>query len=196
MPEKILWLLAGVAGIVLLVAALRQEPDQVEKTGQALEPSPSLQGPIRVEVLNGCGVPQIAARLTRKARALGLAVHPVEERVPVLLHGPLAAEQLRRDCGVDDPDVLEAVRWHSIACAGMGEVGLVVFLADKLEPGKAGASSYLRRAAELAQESLDEAVWYCLTAEMGRLLERGGLLHPSSVEARNDLIMRLGAGDR
>ncbi len=74
MQEKILWLLAAVAGIVLLVAALRQEPEQVEKTGQALEPSPSLQGPIRVEVLNGCGVPQIAARLTRKARALGLDV--------------------------------------------------------------------------------------------------------------------------
>jgi predicted HD superfamily hydrolase involved in NAD metabolism len=136
------------------------------------------------------------AQLLIEARALGLAVHPVEERVPVLLHGPLAAEQLRRDCGVDDPDVLEAVRWHSIACAGMGEVGLVVFLADKLEPGKAGASSYLRRAAELAQESLEEAVLYCLTAEMGRLLERGGLLHPASVEARNDLTMRLGAGDR
>ena len=76
MPEKILWLVASAAGIVLLVAALWQEetPEQKEETGKALEPSLYLQGPIRVEVLNGCGVPQVAARLTKKARSLGLDV--------------------------------------------------------------------------------------------------------------------------
>jgi hypothetical protein len=73
--EKILWVLASVAGIVLLVAALRQDSDQEEEeVGKALESSLHLQRPIRVEVLNGCGIPQVAARLTKKSRALGLDV--------------------------------------------------------------------------------------------------------------------------
>ena len=70
--------LASVAGIVLLVTALHQNFDQREeereKAGKSPKASLHLQEPIRVEVLNGCGIPQVAARLTKKSRALGLDV--------------------------------------------------------------------------------------------------------------------------
>ena len=73
-----MWVLASVAGIVLLVTALHQNFDQREeereKTGKPLKASLHLQEPIRVEVLNGCGISQVAARLTKKSRALGLDV--------------------------------------------------------------------------------------------------------------------------
>ena len=73
-----MWVLASVAGIVLLVTALHQNFDQREeereKAGKSPKASLHLQEPIRVEVLNGCGIPQVAARLTKKSRALGLDV--------------------------------------------------------------------------------------------------------------------------
>ena len=73
-----MWVLASVAGIVLLVTALHQNFDQREeereKTGKPLKASLHLQEPIRVEVLNGCGISQVAARLTKKSRGLGLDV--------------------------------------------------------------------------------------------------------------------------
>ncbi|MBI4202397.1 MAG: bis(5'-nucleosyl)-tetraphosphatase (symmetrical) YqeK, partial [Chloroflexi bacterium] len=94
-------------------------------------------------------------QMLAEARRLGLAVHPVEERVPVLLHGPLAAERLRREFGVTDSEVLDAVWWHSTGCAGMGPVALVVFLADKLDPRKVEGLPHLNRVAELAGESLE-----------------------------------------
>ena len=74
MQGKILWLLAGSAGALLLAAALWQHPDPAEESGQTLESSLHLQGPIRVEILNGCGTPHVAARLTKRARSLGLDV--------------------------------------------------------------------------------------------------------------------------
>ena len=40
--------------------------------------------------------------LLLRAQQLGLAIHPVEERVPILLHGPVAAESLRLEEGLDD----------------------------------------------------------------------------------------------
>jgi predicted HD superfamily hydrolase involved in NAD metabolism len=126
------------------------------------------------------------------ARQWGLGVHPVEERVPILLHGPLAAERLRLECGVSDGEVLEAVRWHSTGCAGMGPVALVVFLADKLDPHKVEGLAHGRPLVALAQESLERAVVEYLSAEITSLVERGSLLHPASVEARNDLLMRVG----
>ena len=128
-------------------------------------------------------------QLLQEARSLGLAVHPVEERVPILLHGPLAAQRLQQECGITDHEVLEAVHWHSTACPGMGRVGLVVFLADKLDPHKAESNPWLRRVAEIAQESLERAAAEYLTLELADLLKQGSLLHPASVKARNHLLM-------
>ena len=129
--------------------------------------------------------------LLKEARDLGLAVHTVEERVPILLHGPVAAELLRRQCGVTDADVLEAVRWHSTALSGMGSVGLVVFLADKVEPHKLKRSPELQEIATLARSRLERAAADYLTRELALLLKRGALLHPASVDARNHLLSRL-----
>ncbi len=131
------------------------------------------------------------ATLLTEARAAGITIHPVEERVPVLLHGPLAAHRLQRECGVTDTEVLDAVRWHSTSCAGMSRVGLVVFLADKLDPTKAARNPLHDQLKEAARESLERAVADYLTAELSSLLAQGNLLHPASVEARNDLLMRL-----
>ncbi|MCH7706555.1 MAG: bis(5'-nucleosyl)-tetraphosphatase (symmetrical) YqeK [Chloroflexi bacterium] len=133
------------------------------------------------------------ATLLTEARAAGILVHPVEERVPVLLHGPLAAHRLQQECGVTDTEVLEAVRWHSTSCAGMSSVGLVVFLADKLDPDKAARNPLHDQLKEAALGSLERAVADYLTAELSSLLAQGSLLHPASVEARNDLLMRAGA---
>lgn len=130
-------------------------------------------------------------QLLSEARARGLVSTPLEERVPLLLHGPLAARLLREECAVTDEEVLQAVHWHSTSCPGMGRVGLVVFIADKVEPQKVERAPHLGRIAALARESLEEAAMEYLTAEIASLLEKGSLVHPASLEARNDLLMQL-----
>ena len=130
-------------------------------------------------------------QLLSEARARGLVLTSVEERAPVLLHGPLAAHLLREECAVADEDVLQAVRWHSTSCPGMSRVGLVVFIADKVEPQKVERAPHLGRAAVLARQSLEQAAVEYLTAEVASLLQRGSLVHPASIEARNYLLMRL-----
>lgn len=78
MHEKILWLLAGATGTIILTIAAwpafdSQSIDPSVAPLAAAQPAP-LQQAIRVEILNGCGVPQAAARLTRRARQIGLDV--------------------------------------------------------------------------------------------------------------------------
>ncbi len=53
-----------------------------------------------------------------------------------LEHGPLAAEHMEKDFGVTDPEILEAVRYHTTGCAGLGKTGMVLKLADTLEDGR------------------------------------------------------------
>lgn len=51
-------------------------------------------------------------------------------------HGPCCADRLARE-GERDRGVLDAVRYHSLGCAGWEPVGRILYLADHLEPGRA-----------------------------------------------------------
>jgi predicted HD superfamily hydrolase involved in NAD metabolism len=53
-----------------------------------------------------------------------------------ILHGPAAAVLLRRDFGVEDEDILEAIALHTVGKPGMSELSLILYCADKLEPGR------------------------------------------------------------
>ena len=129
--------------------------------------------------------------LLAEAQRRGLPVPQVEAQHPILLHGPVGAERLRRDFGVAEPQVLEAVHWHSTAAADLGPVGRVVFLADKLDPTKASRYPFIQEVLELVPQDLDLAMELFLTRELERLLHSGGLVHPASVEARNAILLRL-----
>jgi nicotinate-nucleotide adenylyltransferase len=51
-------------------------------------------------------------------------------------HGPEAARMAREAYGIEDEEVLNAIRYHTTGRAGMGKLELVVFLADTLEEGR------------------------------------------------------------
>ena len=75
--ELILWGLATVAIALLLKAAFWPQSAAPEPTLQQEVPKPEIApqlSPIRVEILNGGGESQVAARLRKKVRALGLDV--------------------------------------------------------------------------------------------------------------------------
>ena len=127
-------------------------------------------------------------QLLEAATLSGIAVEPIEIRIPILLHGPLAAFRLQRDCGIDDKEILEAVRWHSTGWGNIDKVGLVVFLADKLDPVKVEKAAKLKVVERLAEGSLEGAALQYLTDEINWLLGTGDLLHPASIECRNFLL--------
>lgn len=127
--------------------------------------------------------------LLKTARDLDIQIHSVEERVPILLHGPVAAELLRRE-GLNDYEVYQGIYHHSTACVGLEPVAKIVFLGDKLDPHKASRYPFLSRVRDKARNDLNEALLEFLNQEIASLLKDGRLIHPSSLEARNDLMSR------
>jgi nicotinate-nucleotide adenylyltransferase len=69
-----------------------------------------------------------------------------------ILHGPAAAGLLLRDYGYGDRDVLEAVAWHTVGREDMGLLAILVYCADKLEPGRKHVDQAFREAC-LAMEA-------------------------------------------
>ena len=129
--------------------------------------------------------------LIRMASELDVPVSDVEQDFPLLLHGPVGAELLRKEEGLNDDILYEAVRWHSTAHASLDPLGKLVFLADKLDPQKAAVYSYQAKLHDMALESLDLALLEFLSREMAKRIEGGGTVHPASVDARNSLILKL-----
>ncbi|MEX2443656.1 MAG: bis(5'-nucleosyl)-tetraphosphatase (symmetrical) YqeK [Alkalispirochaeta sp.] len=80
-----------------------------------------------------------------------------ERRNPALLHGPLSAERLRRCYGVNDRELLHAVRHHTLGAPDFGSLGLILYVADFCEPGRPYLTKDERREI-LRLDSLEEMV--------------------------------------
>lgn len=60
------------------------------------------------------------------------------------LHGPAAAVYLAKLGAVRDAELLDAITWHTTGRPGMGDLGLALYAADKLEPGRSSWRDGLR----------------------------------------------------
>jgi predicted HD superfamily hydrolase involved in NAD metabolism len=114
----------------------------------------------------------------RLARAWELHLGEPERQSPKLLHGPVAAELGRRELGVEDEEVLEAVRVHTVGAAGMGPLALALYVADKIEPARDYPS--VGRIRDLASRDLREAAAESLRRAISYNEGRGREIHPAS----------------
>jgi predicted HD superfamily hydrolase involved in NAD metabolism len=114
---------------------------------------------------------------------LRLAELDKEERsLPPLWHAPLGAYLARRDFGVRDAEVLQAIRRHSTGAPGQTPLQKVLFVADYIEPGRP-AWPELPALRLLARKDLDAAWERTLAHKLMDLLQRGRPLHPMSLAA-------------
>ena len=130
--------------------------------------------------------------LIRRATELDLPIDRVERLAPILLHGPVGAEILRREDRLGDQAIYRAVHSHTTGDPALDALGKVVFLADKLDPQKIVRYPYLPHLHELAMEDLDRAMLEFLTRELVSLATEGRPVHPRMVEARNALLLPAG----
>lgn len=103
-----------------------------------------------------------------------------------LFHAEVGAYIARVEYGVQDEEVLDAVRYHTSGRVGMTLLDKVVCLADYIEPGREYPGvDHIR---ELAEKNLEDALIAGFDSTISFLLEKGKLIFPLTVLARNDLI--------
>jgi 2-amino-4-hydroxy-6-hydroxymethyldihydropteridine diphosphokinase len=87
-----------------------------------------------------------------------------------VLHGPAAAARLA-DEGVDDPELLDAVRYHTLGHPDLGPAGQALYAADFLEPGRDVENEWRRQLRSRMPHELDQVVREVL---QGRILKLVG----------------------
>lgn len=118
--------------------------------------------PIAMEtagVLHDCCRALGDAEMLAQAEAYGIEIsYPCNER-PLLLHGPVGAEYVRRELGIDDVDIHEAIYWHTTGHPGIGLLAQALFVADFSEPLRKYPEAGIAR--ELLQsQGFSEALLY------------------------------------
>lgn len=125
--------------------------------------------------------------LLAKAKTYGIKLLQVEHEHPVLLHGPLAALELREHFGLEDEIALEAIRWHTTGHPDFGLEAWAMFIADKVEPVKLAIHPELQRVIAIAENSLEAAALAYLELQAERGMREGFELHPLAIETRKAL---------
>ncbi|MDD4775183.1 MAG: bis(5'-nucleosyl)-tetraphosphatase (symmetrical) YqeK [Syntrophomonas sp.] len=129
-------------------------------------------------------------QLLEVGTAAGLITHPVEIECPELLHAPVGAYLLETELGMDDAELLSATRVHTLGSTYMSKLDKIIYLADMIEPTRSPYPE-LERLRQLAGQALDQAMLFGLEATIHNCLERGRMLHPVTVEARNQFLRQL-----
>lgn len=132
------------------------------------------------------GVPE----LIKLAADYGIEISTIEENSPLLLHAPVGAELARQALGIEDRQILDAVRYHTTGRAGMTPLEKVLFIADYVEPARSFDGVDAVRT--LLKSDLDAALRRAFDQMLKYVMLRGWLIHPRTVEARNDLYLQTG----
>lgn len=110
------------------------------------------------------------------------------QKNPLLLHAYVSEDLARRRFGVEDADILSAVRKHTLGDETMSRLDRILFVADSCSADRAYPGvDQLRRA---AFQDLDEAFEKCLANKLSDVLARRGWLHPQTVNTWNSLLSK------
>jgi nicotinate-nucleotide adenylyltransferase len=82
--------------------------------------------------------------LLRLTKRDGRPVSQLEKKKPSLLHARAGAVLLRERFGVEDRDILDAIRLHTLADPEMGPLAKAVYIADKIEISREHVNAALR----------------------------------------------------
>lgn len=105
-----------------------------------------------------------------------------------LLHGAIGAIISEKEIGINDTDILTAVRYHTTGRPDMTVLEKVIFLADFIEPGRSFPG--LDEIRSLSMLDLDEAVLAALESTIEHLNQVDRKIHKSTIESRDYLIKK------
>lgn len=118
----------------------------------------------------------------------GIVIDNIMINQPELLHGPAGSYLARELFDIYDTDILNAIAYHTTGRENMTKLEKIIYVADLIEPTRKFKSVELIR--KKSFENLDKAVVMAMDNTIKYVIEKGGLIHPFTIFARNQLILR------
>lgn len=114
------------------------------------------------------------------------ALTPGMDRPVAVLHGPAAAARLAAE-GERRPDVLDAVRWHTVGHGAWERTGRALYMADFLEPGRHFLAADRAFLARQLPHDFDGVFRQVVRMRLEWTLREGKALFPEAVDLWNSV---------
>ena len=109
-----------------------------------------------------------------------------------LWHAPVGAYLAEHEFGITDPDILDAIRYHTAGRPNMSLLEKVVCLADYIEPNRDYPG--VEKLRDAAERSIEEALYYGMELTISLLMEKQKTIFPPTVYSRNAMLLEWKAG--
>ena len=112
----------------------------------------------------------------------------LEETTPKLWRAIVGAEYIRNELGIDDDEIITAVRYHTTGRKDMTLSEKILFIADFISADRDyNGAGEMRERAEISLEcAMDMGLSFTITD----LVEKGRPVHPDTVDAYNDIKLK------
>lgn len=132
--------------------------------------------------------PPLMAEYARERRLRIPEKRRTSELEPILLHAFISEDLARREFGVQDAEILSAIRKHTLGNVRMTLLDKVVYVADACSADRVHGDVARTRA--LAFDDLDAAFERCLADKLAHAIERRAWLHPLTLRLWNSRAAR------
>lgn len=119
-------------------------------------------------------------------------VHDCELLNYKTLHAPVSAYLAATEFGIEDKEILDAIRWHTLGRCSMSDFEKIIFLADKIE-AKTRDKEFRNQCLELLKEDngLDKALFKCFEATIKSLVDRRLAICHLTIDVYNELLEKI-----
>lgn len=112
-----------------------------------------------------------------------LDVSEVERNAPPLYHAIAGAELLKELFGIDDDEIIGAVRYHTVGKRGMTRTEQIVYLADLVSEDRDYKD--VKKMRKLARTDIEKAMYEALAFSICDSVGKGNAIPASTIEAYN-----------
>ncbi|MCA0171796.1 bis(5'-nucleosyl)-tetraphosphatase (symmetrical) YqeK [Bacillus sp. RAR_GA_16] len=113
------------------------------------------------------------------------------EYSPELWHAPVGAYLVRREIGIEDEEILNAIKYHTSGRPNMTLMEKCVFIADYIEPGRSFPG--VDEVREVVQKDLDQAIALSLRNTVQFLMKKNQPVYPATFLTYNSIVNSLNA---
>ena len=141
-------------------------------------------------LLHDCAKDIDKSIMPKMCEKLGVHLDPVKLEQRSLIHADLGAKIAEYAFGIEDTEILDAIRYHTLGRPNMTVLEKILYIADFTEPNRKSFPG-LDELRKLSEEDLDLAMLRAVESSINYVKSQGNLLHEQSVKTQkfyNELI--------
>lgn len=119
----------------------------------------------------------------------GIQLDEISIESPQILHGLVGAIIAKENMGIDDEEILDAVKYHTTGRRDMSKLEKIIYIGDYIEPNRTYPG--VDRLREITFSDLDKGVLMGFDNTISYVIKQGQLVHHFTFQARNYLILEM-----